>query len=216
MSVPVCAGSLKEQMERLPVLARLQFETIAQFLKTQFDQMLALYDQGLVAFAPGNQAQAQQLLIVEGRLTWLVNMVSAVMGSQLSPGDGRKSRGDQAWDGQLARCCFQLLHTIEARLAASGGLAKCDVKLEMAVLSFLKSFKRSYLMDGSGSSSGGMSSMGIVPGIGSVPHPLLAFALGDSGRDEDSGGPGASGLTPVTEPCRSNFIIIIIVVIGIP
>ena len=38
-------GSLKEQMERLPVIARLQYDTVAQYVLSLFEQALTLYDQ---------------------------------------------------------------------------------------------------------------------------------------------------------------------------
>eukprot|EP01039_Chlorochromonas_danica_P010658 gene10658-11818_t len=38
-------GSLKEQMERLPVIARLQYDHIAQYLVNNFEQALTLYHQ---------------------------------------------------------------------------------------------------------------------------------------------------------------------------
>ena len=38
-------GSLKEQMDRLPVIARLQYEDVAQYLLSLFEQALSQYDQ---------------------------------------------------------------------------------------------------------------------------------------------------------------------------
>ena len=63
-------GSLKEQMDRLPVLARLQYEDVAQYLLSLFEQALGQYDQLINSpsmqspSAGGNghlQAQMQQV-----------------------------------------------------------------------------------------------------------------------------------------------------------
>ncbi|KAJ1421190.1 armadillo-type protein, partial [Ochromonadaceae sp. CCMP2298] len=62
-------GSLKEQMDRLPVIARLQYETVAQYLLSMFEQALTLYEQG-ISVPPSAQVM-QQLAVLEGRMTWL-------------------------------------------------------------------------------------------------------------------------------------------------
>jgi exportin-7 len=76
-------GSLKEQMDRLPVIARLQYDTVAQYLLSVFEQALISYDQGINLAAgqlkPTREVR-QQLLILEGRMTWLSYMVAAVIG----------------------------------------------------------------------------------------------------------------------------------------
>ena len=79
-------GSLREQMDRLPVIARLQYDTVAQYLITLFEQALTMYQeitattaaQGIAA-VPGSTTQIQ---ILEGRLTWLTYMVGAIIGAQ--------------------------------------------------------------------------------------------------------------------------------------
>ena len=51
-------GSLREQMDRLPVIARLQYETVAQYLLQMFEQSLQLYDQVI------NKRNVRHLIIV--------------------------------------------------------------------------------------------------------------------------------------------------------
>jgi exportin-7 len=57
----------------------------------------------------------------------------------------------------------------------TGGVSKCDEKLEIAILHFFKLFKKVFLLDtgSSSSSSGGMAS---IPG-GSPVHPMLSNIL---------------------------------------
>jgi exportin-7 len=115
-------GSLKEQMDRLPTIARLQYDTVAQYLLSLFEQSLTLYEQALsmrVGVTPSprfdNTPQMhQQCLVLEGRMTWLTYMVSSVIGAQTVP-DPRKGQGDLIWDGRLSRCVFQLVQLLDFR-----------------------------------------------------------------------------------------------------
>jgi hypothetical protein len=118
-----------------------------------------------------------QMLAVEGRMTWLTYMVSAVIGAPQSVPDPRKGQTDLLWDGRLSRCVFQLVQLLDFRLNNTGGQGKCDAKLEIAVLNFFTSFKKAYILD---TSSGPSMGMGVVPG-GSPAHPLLSLALSYSG-----------------------------------
>jgi exportin-7 len=105
-------GSLKEQMDRLPVIARLQYDVVAQYLLAVFEQTLSAYEQ-ITKMSPTQQV-VQKLLIHEGRMTWLTYMVASVIGAQ-STSDPRKGQGDLLWDGQLSRCVFQLVQLVDFR-----------------------------------------------------------------------------------------------------
>ena len=183
-------GSLKEQMDRLPVIARLQYETVAQYLISQFEQSLSLYEQRITA---GNMSgNSRDLKVLEGRMTWLTYMVASVIGAQTAA-EPRKGQSDLLWDGRLSKCVFLLVQLLDYRLSASSGQGKCDPKLEIAVLNYFRSFKKSFVLDVTSTSS--ISS--IVPG-GSPAHPLLSLALsysGGIGRDVDSDKTGGDNIT---------------------
>ncbi|MAD56215.1 MAG: hypothetical protein CL974_01570 [Euryarchaeota archaeon] len=160
-------GSLREQMDRLPVILRLQYELVAQNLMTTFEQLLQTYEQGLqMQLTPDVELQLE---ILEGKMTWLTYMVAAVIGSQ-SPADPRRSKNELLWDGRLSRCVYTLVNMIDFRLGKTHGEGKCDEKLEIAILHYFKSFKKVYMTDTMG------GPLGIVPG-GSPAHPLLSLAL---------------------------------------
>ena len=109
-------GSLKEQMDRLPVIARLQYDVVAQYLLAMFEQTLIEYEvyvKTAYNSAPTQQL-TKQLLIQEGRMTWLTYMVASVIGAQSTP-DPRKGQGDLLWDGHLSRCVFQLVQLVDLR-----------------------------------------------------------------------------------------------------
>ena len=178
-------GSLKEQMDRFPVLVRLQFDTVAQYLVTRYEETIGQYQSLLGTLqGPATDQVAEQVSMIEGRLTWLTHMIAAIIGCQ-SHSDNKKAGDDQLWDGQMSRYVFQLVQLIDYRLENSQGQAKCDIKLEHAILTFFTAFKRVYLMDNFSRDSlltpmhiGGS----VVPAGGaSMAHPMLAAAL--SGLD---------------------------------
>ena len=182
-------GSLREQMDRLPVIARLQYDTVAQYLITLFEQVLTMYqdlaNSTNLATTPGSSTQLQ---ILEGRLTWLTYMVGAIIGAQTAT-DPRKSNSELLWDGRLCRCVFQLVQIVDFRLNNSAGKGKCDEKLEFGILIFFRSFKKCYVLDSTTSASPALS---MAPGS-SPAHPLLSLALSSSegnyptdGADKDS------------------------------
>lgn len=172
-------GSLREQMDRLPGIARLQYDTVAQFLLTSFESILAMYEQGIKL--PRTSQVEQQLEICEGRLAWLTYMVAAVIDSQ-STSDTKRGQTDLVWDGRLSRCVYQLIQLIDFRLNNTNGKGKCDEKLEVAILNFFKSFKKVYLLENMSSLTAPSSVY--VPG-GSPAHPLLSLALAYGGRGEE-------------------------------
>lgn len=176
-------GSLKEQMERLPVIARLQYETVAQYLLSVFEQALAVYEQGISI--KSTPEVAQKLRVLEGRMTWLTYMVAAIIDAQQS-NDPRRSSQELMWDGRLSRCVFKLIRIVDFRLTSTSGQAKCDLKLEIAILNYVKAFKKVHLLD----TPGGPPTVNslVVPG-GSPAHPLLSLALSYSGnRPEEKEG----------------------------
>jgi exportin-7 len=172
-------GSLREQMDRLPGIARLQFESVAQFLLSAFEQTLSLYEpllsQTMLATSVTG-VQKQQIAVCELRLSWLVHMVSACVDSQ-GTSETRRAQSEMVWDGRLSRLVFQLVTLLDARMVQSQGRGRCDIKLETAILVFFKSFKKVYLLESS------VSAAVAIPG-GSPAHPLLSLAL-SSYRSEE-------------------------------
>jgi exportin-7 len=181
-------GSLKEQMDRLPIIARLQYETVAQFLLNMFEQALTLYEQG--TSIKSNPQIARQLQVLEGRMAWLTFMISAIIDIQAA-NDPRKGQNELLWDGRLSKCVFKLIRIVDYRMTSTSGQAKCDVKLELAILNFIKAFKKTHLVESSVSTP--MNSL-VVPG-GSPAHPLLSLALSSSGFGQSAEKEGADIVT---------------------
>lgn len=172
-------GSLREALDRLPVIARLQYESIAQFLRASFEGLISEFEQ---------QRQAMYVAVMEGKLTWLIHITAAIIGGSGGAGDSKKNTAELGWDGHLCRCIFTLIELLDRRAAQSK--VRADSKLELAILSFFKNFKKTYMNETLVSQAGGGSGAGYrvvipagshssVPG-GSPPHPLLSLALSSS------------------------------------
>lgn len=62
------------------------------------------------------QAHGQQQSVLEGKLTWLVYMIGAMVGGY-SWSDASASDGEETIDASLARRVFQLAQGLDARLS---------------------------------------------------------------------------------------------------
>ncbi len=165
-------GSLREAMDRLPVLARLHYSSVAAGL-------CALWDENFQAFQIASSQGCGSNELVELRLTWLVCITASII-TGTSSIDARKGTGneDLLIDAKLSSYCFLLCDAINKQLQSSNGASKVDVKLEKALLEFFKSFKKMYLLD---SMSGGGPQSTLV-GSPVSSHPLLSLALSYSQR----------------------------------
>lgn len=189
-------SSLKEQMERLPVIARLQYDVVAQFLIGECGKNLATYQ--LVA---AHSAAAMDLKAVEGRMTWLVYMIAAITGVQAASDPRKNGAEEMMWDGRLCRCVFDIVEMVDRRLVSSSPQRPATGEnLELAILNFFRSFKKSFVVEAGASSMGlggsGMSSLSMQPVTSGSAHPLLSLALayssgagrGDDEKDASAGG----------------------------
>jgi exportin-7 len=170
--------SLREQMGRIAVIARFQYDTVAQYLQSMFEQALLMYEQQAISM-PANTQIPHQLRVLEGRLTWLTYIVTSLINLNAP----RKNQGELIWDGRLSRCVFLLIHVVEFRLNCTVGQCKCDWKLEMATLNYLKSFKDVYIC----STDSATVVTGAVKDLsgGFSTHPLLFLARSNLDKATD-------------------------------
>ena len=157
-------GSLREQMDRLPVIARFQYGPVAQMILAKFDPLLAQYKDIITRLGnnPTSSAPAdvqQTMAIIEGQMTWLTYMVGAIVGGH-SWSSAHMGDGDETIDASLSRRALQLAQGMDYRLTSSNGVGRADPKLEQAMLFYFQNFRRVYMfmwdqMSGSTSSSSG-------------------------------------------------------------
>jgi exportin-7 len=166
-------GSLKEQMDRLPVICRFQYGPVAQMILNKFDPLLAQYQDlmGRMGSNPSSSAPndvQQSIAIIEGQLTWLTYMVGAIVGGH-SWSSAHMGEGEETIDASLSRRTLQLAQGMDYRLTSSNGVGRADSQLEQALLFYFQNFRRVYMfmwdqMSGSSSavSSGDNLSVGMI------------------------------------------------------
>jgi len=160
-------GSLREQMDRLPVICRFQYGPVAQMILAKFDPLLAQYRDltGRLGTQPTASAPndvQQSMAIIEGQLTWLTYMVGAIVGGH-SWSSAHMGEGEEAIDASLSRRALQLAQGMDYRLTSSNGAGRADSQLEQALLFYFGNFRRVYMFmwdQMSGNISSGVSSLG--------------------------------------------------------
>ena len=161
-------GSLKEQLDRLPVICRFQYGTIASLILNKFDPLLNQYDEIVSTLGASSTESAPQEMqnrveVIEAQMTWLTYMVGAVVGGH-SWSSARASEGEETIDASLSRRVLQLARGMEYRLTASNGAGRADARLEHALLFYFQNFRRVYMFmwDNAPNSEAGGDSISVV------------------------------------------------------
>lgn len=158
-------GSLKEQLDRLPVICRFQYGAVANTILNKFDPLLNQYRELVSSTLGTNPTSAappevqQRVQIIESQLTWLTYMVGAIVGGH-SWSSAHMTDGEETIDASLSRRVLQLAQGMDYRLTSSNGAGRSDSRLEQAMLFYFQNFRRVYMfmwdqMSGSTSGSSG-------------------------------------------------------------
>eukprot|EP00339_Tiarina_fusa_P025551 CAMPEP_0117081488 /NCGR_PEP_ID=MMETSP0472-20121206/57423_1 /TAXON_ID=693140 ORGANISM="Tiarina fusus, Strain LIS" /NCGR_SAMPLE_ID=MMETSP0472 /ASSEMBLY_ACC=CAM_ASM_000603 /LENGTH=1120 /DNA_ID=CAMNT_0004809417 /DNA_START=198 /DNA_END=3560 /DNA_ORIENTATION=+ len=171
-------GSLKEQMDRLPVICRFQYAPVAQMILGKFDPLLAQYRDLMARMGTNPTSSApndvqQSVAIIEGQLTWLTYMVGAIVGGH-SWSSTHMGEGEETIDAGLSRRTLQLAQGMDYRLTSSNGVGRADPQLEQAMLFYFQNFRRVYMFmwDQMSGSSSGSTSTGDSLSVGMIVAKL--------------------------------------------
>ena len=153
-------GSLKEQLDRLPVICRFQYGPVANLILQKFDPLMNQYRELLSRMGTNSTETApqdvqQRIAIIEGQLTWLAYIVGTIVGGH-SWSSAHMGEGEETIDAGLSRRALQLAQMVDYRLTTSNGIGRADPKLELALLYYFQNFRRVYMfmwdqVSGSGS-----------------------------------------------------------------
>ncbi|OWK49924.1 Exportin-7, partial [Lonchura striata] len=128
-------GLVQQQLDQLSTIGRCEYEKTCALLVQLFDQAAQSYQELLQSAS----ASPMDLAVQEGRLTWLVYIIGAVIGGRVS---FASTDEQDAMDGELVCRVLQLMNLTDSRLAQAG-----SEKLELAVLSFFEQFRKIYIGD---------------------------------------------------------------------
>lgn len=141
-------GSLKEQLDRLPIIVRFKYGPVATMIIDKFDPLMVQYRD--IVNKLGNNATStappdiqQRVQIIEGQLTWLTYMVGAIVGGH--SWSTALNEGNEAIDASLSRRVLQLAQGVDFRLTNSNGVGRADSRLEQAILFYFQNFRRIYM-----------------------------------------------------------------------
>uniref|UniRef100_A0A8B9SVB2 Exportin 7 n=1 Tax=Anas platyrhynchos TaxID=8839 RepID=A0A8B9SVB2_ANAPL len=117
-------GLVQQQLDQLSTIGRCEYEKTCALLVQLFDHATA---------------SPMDVAVQEGRLTWLVYIIGAVIGGRVS---FASTDEQDAMDGELVCRVLQLMNLTDSRLAQAG-----NEKLELAMLSFFEQFRKIYIGD---------------------------------------------------------------------
>ncbi len=143
-------GSLREQLDRLPIICRFQYRNVANKILIKFDELLNSYHNiismklGVSSTQNATADVIKQTAIVEGQLTWLTYMVGAIVGGH-SWSSAHLDEGGETIDASLSRRALQLAQALDYRLTSSNGAGRSDPKLELSLLFYFQNFRRVYM-----------------------------------------------------------------------
>ncbi|KPP68145.1 exportin-7-like [Scleropages formosus] len=126
-------GLVQQQLDQLSTIGRCEYEKTCALLVQLFDQSAQSYQELLQS----TNSSAMDIAVQEGRLTWLVYIIGAVIGGRVS---FASTDEQDAMDGELV--VLQLMNLTDSRLAQAG-----NEKLELAMLSFFEQFRKIYIGD---------------------------------------------------------------------
>ncbi|KAJ8260590.1 hypothetical protein COCON_G00163130 [Conger conger] len=128
-------GLVQQQLDQLSTIGRCEYEKTCALLVQLFDQSAQSYQELLQS----TNSSAMDITVQEGRLTWLVYIIGAVIGGRVS---FASTDEQDAMDGELVCRVLQLMNLTDSRLAQAG-----NEKLELAMLSFFEQFRKIYIGD---------------------------------------------------------------------
>uniref|UniRef100_A0A8C2FWD9 Exportin 7 n=1 Tax=Cyprinus carpio TaxID=7962 RepID=A0A8C2FWD9_CYPCA len=128
-------GLVQQQLDQLDTIGRCEYEKTCALLVQLFDQSAQSYQELLQS----TNSSTMDIAVQEGRLTWLVYIIGAVIGGRVS---FASTDEQDAMDGELVCRVLQLMNLTDSRLAQAG-----NEKLELAMLSFFEQFRKIYIGD---------------------------------------------------------------------
>uniref|UniRef100_A0A668A9R3 Exportin 7 n=1 Tax=Myripristis murdjan TaxID=586833 RepID=A0A668A9R3_9TELE len=129
------AGLVQQQLDQLSTIGRCEYEKTCALLVQLFDQAAQTYQELLQS----TNSSTADITVQEGRLTWLVYIIGAVIGGRVS---FASTDEQDAMDGELVCRVLQLMNLTDSRLAQAG-----NERLELAMLSFFEQFRKIYIGD---------------------------------------------------------------------
>lgn len=136
---------LQDQLDNLPYLFRFRYEETVEYLKSIMDPLVQQYTavSAAPAVVPDAKVMRDQVLAVEGQLTWIVSIIGAIIRGRLS---SSSAEPHEMLDGDLCSRVFKLLQIMDAGVINVGRYHdRFRQRLDAALVSFFQSFRKVYV-----------------------------------------------------------------------
>lgn len=153
-----------EQLDGLATMIRFQYESLGELVCAAFDPLLAQFTEiaaaSPAAMLPG--VTAEHMTILEGRTTWLVHLIGAVIKGRLS---STSAEAQEPLDGQLSARVFGLLRVMDQGAHVTRYARPSRQRLDAAVMLFFQSFRKVYVGEQAMTSSKVYRTLGETLGV---------------------------------------------------
>ncbi|TYZ58875.1 hypothetical protein PybrP1_005973, partial [[Pythium] brassicae (nom. inval.)] len=177
-------GGLYEQLEKLPTLCHFNYRSSGEYVVAVLDPILSQYAEACSILEQsggdmGDEAVHQQVVAIENQLAWLVYVIGAIIGGQTYASGS--TDGDELIDADLSQRVFRAMQLTERRLITSGGQQKPSAHVELALLFYFSSFRKSYIGEQHGmptapSPAGSAQGGAAAAAVTAVSSPIMAPA----------------------------------------
>ncbi|XP_073525955.1 exportin-7-B-like [Phyllobates terribilis] len=132
---------LQDQLDFLPHLCRFQYEGCGTYIMTIMDPILQAYS----AAGIQDNFNTDKYEILEHQLAWIVHIIAAIL--RVKQYSGPSVELQQTIDAELSARVFQLINAMDSGVHSQRYSEQSKQRLDLAVLSYFESLKRSYIGD---------------------------------------------------------------------
>jgi len=139
--------SCEAQLVHMPKLARYQYSEVAKRVGNKLDLITQNYVALCQTGARGPQG-ALKRKVFEGQLAFMTFVISALIGGQIAMLNRQRlsdGPGEEINDADLCKRIFNLIHRLEKSYMDSRGQWQVSETLELAILDFMRNFRKSYV-----------------------------------------------------------------------
>eukprot|EP01114_Cavostelium_apophysatum_P014128 TRINITY_DN3584_c0_g1_i2.p1 TRINITY_DN3584_c0_g1~~TRINITY_DN3584_c0_g1_i2.p1 ORF type:complete len:1107 (+),score=249.53 TRINITY_DN3584_c0_g1_i2:122-3442(+) len=158
---------LIQQLEALPHLGRLKYETTRNYFISVFDPIMQNFNR------LAEQPKSKEFKVIEAQLGALVEWIGCIVGGRQSI--VHSSEEHDIIDAELSSRIFDFIRTHLPNPSDMNPRPSNSAKLELSLLTFVENFRRAYVSDQSSNSSKVYTKLSELVGMSDPQSVLLLF-----------------------------------------
>ncbi|XP_038719138.1 exportin-7-like isoform X2 [Tripterygium wilfordii] len=132
---------LQDQLDFFPHLCRFQYESCGTYIIKIMEALMHTY---IGAASLKTLAHGNELSIIEGKLSWMVHIVAAILRTNYN---GTSGESQEIFDAELSARVLQLINVMDTGLHSQRYCELSKQRLDRAILIFFQLLKKSYIGD---------------------------------------------------------------------